>query len=79
MNNNMKLPIISGKRLLKILLKNGHQVIRQRGSHVLIRKYFANLQTVIPVHANEELGRGMLKSILNDLDLSVEDLLALMQ
>ncbi len=29
--------------------------------------------TVIPVHGNEDLGVGLLKSILNDLDLTAED------
>lgn len=67
-----KLPIISGKNLLKILKSHGYKMIRQKGSHVFIEK--DDLSTIIPVHSNEDLGKGLLKSILNDLELTIDDL-----
>ncbi len=73
-----KLPIISGKRLLKTLLKNGFTQLRQKGSHVFIESENGKVGTVIPVHANEDLGKGLLKSILNDLELTVEDLIKML-
>ncbi len=36
--NMPKLPIVSGKSLLKVLKKNGFIEIRQKGSHVLFKK-----------------------------------------
>jgi predicted RNA binding protein YcfA (HicA-like mRNA interferase family) len=33
-----KLPVISGERLIKILVKNGFSVKRQAGSHVVLQK-----------------------------------------
>ncbi|MBI5411822.1 type II toxin-antitoxin system HicA family toxin [Candidatus Peregrinibacteria bacterium] len=73
----IKLPILSGKKLLKILQQKGYRAVRKRGSHVFVEDQNGIRITVIPIHSNEDLGRGLLKSILNDLDLSAEDILDL--
>lgn len=68
----MRLPIISGKELIKILYKNfGFRPIRQRGDHVTITddKVFVT----VPLH--RELDIGTLNSILDDCDVSREDFL----
>lgn len=70
-----KLPNISGKNLLKVLKKAGYSEVRKRGSHVFVEHESFERATVIPVHANEDLGKGILKSILNDLEISVDDLI----
>ena len=74
-----KLPIISGKNLLKSLKKAGYREVRKKGSHVFLETAKSSLSTVIPVHRNEDLGKGILKSILNDLELSVEDLIRIIE
>lgn len=68
-----KLPVISGKKLLRILKKNGYHAVRQKGSHVFVEDSVSNAATVIPIHGNEDLGKGIFKSILDDLELSVDD------
>jgi len=68
-----KLPVISGKKLLKTLKKNGFLAVRQKGSHVFVESK-EGFGTAIPLHANEDLGKGILKSILSDLRLSIDDL-----
>lgn len=70
-----KLPIISGKNLLKILKKNGFVEVRSKGSHVFIMDSKMEKSTVIPVHGNEDLGKGLLKAILSDLEITVEELI----
>ena len=73
-----ELPVVSGKKLLNILLKNGCIALRKKGSHVFVQN--TNQRgTVIPIHGNEDLGKGLIKSILNDLDLSVDDLLKMLK
>ena len=57
-----KLPIISGKNLIKVLKKNGFIVLRKKGSHVFVESENRVLNTVVPVHGNEDLGKGLLKS-----------------
>lgn len=70
-----KLPVFSGKKLLRLLLKAGYHAVRQKGSHVFVENGDWKLSSVIPIHGNEDLGKGLLKSILDDLELSREDLL----
>lgn len=70
-----KLPVISGKKLLKILQKHGYNVLRKKGSHVFVQSSNEKLGTVIPVHANEDLGKGITKAILDDLEISLEEFL----
>jgi predicted RNA binding protein YcfA (HicA-like mRNA interferase family) len=67
-----KSPIISGKRLVKRLLRNGFILVRQKGSHCFISRLDNSVFTVVPVHANQDLGKGLLLQILDDLNLSVE-------
>jgi predicted RNA binding protein YcfA (HicA-like mRNA interferase family) len=60
-----KLKIISGKDCVKILCnKFGFQVVRQKGSHIVLRKETPNgpVGTVVPNHP--ELKIGTLKGIL---------------
>ena len=68
-----KLNAISGKKMIKILKLLGFREIRSNGSH----HFFFNEQTrntaTIPIHGNEDLGKGILKQILQDIELSVEE------
>lgn len=72
------LPVLSGKKLLKILVKNGFCALRKKGSHVFVESADGQRGTTVPVHGNEDLGKGLLRSILDDLDLSVDDLLRML-
>ena len=67
-----KLVTISGKELCKLLEKLGFQVVHQKGSHVRYKHPDGRL-TVVPVHANEDLGKGLLNEILKQIKLERED------
>lgn len=67
-------PVLSGKKLLRLLCKHGHIALRKKGSHVFVERIDGTRGTVVPIHGNEDLGTGLLKSILNDLDLTTEEL-----
>ena len=69
-----KHPRLTGKELLKILeKKHGFQVLRVRGSHHFM-SHADGRRTVVPVHAREHLGPGLLAKILRDLELDYADL-----
>ena len=68
----MKLVPISGKKMCKILEKLGFQKVHQVGSHIRY-VHSDGRRTVVPVHGNEELGRGLLNEILKQIKLSRED------
>jgi len=71
---NGKLPLLEAKELIKILHKFGFQVIRQKGSHVYL-KHENGRCTVVPLHAGKEIGRGLLKRILNETEITREEFL----
>ena len=70
-----KLPMITAKELIKILLKLGFDLKRQKGSH----KFFQHKDgrtTIIPDHGAEQLDRGLLNKIIKqDLMITIEDFL----
>ena len=68
----MKLVLISGKKLCKILEKLGFEKIYGKGSHVRFR-HSDGRRTVIPVHGNELLGKGLLNEILKQIELDREE------
>jgi predicted RNA binding protein YcfA (HicA-like mRNA interferase family) len=69
-----KLSKLKGKELIKILSLHGFDVIRIKGSHHFLRHDDGRC-TVVPVHAGETLGPGLLLQILKDTELDRADLL----
>jgi predicted RNA binding protein YcfA (HicA-like mRNA interferase family) len=68
-----RLPRLKGKEIVRALERMGFQVVRTRGSHVFLRHKDGRVTTV-PVHSGETLGPGLLRSILRDVELTVEEL-----
>lgn len=69
-----KLPILSSKDLIKIFEKTGYFVVRQKGSHMRMHHKTRDPVT-IPNH--KIIGRGLLKKILRDSKISVDELIKL--
>ena len=67
------LPAIKGQRLIKALKKIGFEVARSKGSHNFLQHSDGRC-TVVPVHAGETIGRGLLAQIMRDCEISPEDL-----
>lgn len=72
-----KLPNISGRELCKVLEKIGFIKIYGKGSHVRF-KHPDGRRTVIPIHSNEKLGKGLLLEILKQIKLTREELFELL-
>ena len=64
-----KLPRISGKDCCKALTKLGYSEVRQRGSHVVMRR--GESGCVVPLH--KELKAGTLSGILKQAGIPVEE------
>jgi predicted RNA binding protein YcfA (HicA-like mRNA interferase family) len=67
-----RLPRLRGKELVRLLKRLGFFVDRTRGSHVFL-KHPDGRATAVPVHSGEIIGPGLLRSILRDIDLTVEE------
>jgi predicted RNA binding protein YcfA (HicA-like mRNA interferase family) len=72
-----RLPSLTGEQVVKALGKAGFQVLRQRGSHVYL-KHPDGRATVVPVHKGESVGRGLVRKIMQDAELSREEFLKLL-
>jgi predicted RNA binding protein YcfA (HicA-like mRNA interferase family) len=66
-----KLVPIRPKKFIKILQKLGFQYRDAEGSHVFFR-HPDGRSTVVPIH-NRDIGRGLLRKILNDIRVSVKE------
>ena len=63
--------------IIRTLRNLGFEQIRQRGSHIYFRHPDART-TVVPFHKGEEISKGLLKKILQDIELSWEEFLKLL-
>ncbi len=59
--------------MISALLRAGFALIRVRGSHHFLR-HPDGRATVVPVHAGETIGPGLLSQILRDIEWGPEDL-----
>jgi len=71
-----KLPVISGAQCVRALEKAGFVVYRQRGSHITLIRTDPPAQTTVPNH--KELDRGILRAIIRQAGLSVDEFIALL-
>jgi predicted RNA binding protein YcfA (HicA-like mRNA interferase family) len=69
-----RLPARTAREVIAILERRGFRTVRQSGAHAILR-HADGRRVTVPVHAGRDLGRGLLRQIMRDADLTVEDLL----
>jgi predicted RNA binding protein YcfA (HicA-like mRNA interferase family) len=67
-----KLPRLSGAAVIRALTRLGFEQVRQRGSHVVLRR--ADKGCVVPLH--KELASGTLRGVLKQAGISAEEFAA---
>jgi predicted RNA binding protein YcfA (HicA-like mRNA interferase family) len=67
-----KLPVVSSTEAIRALERLGFSVVRQRGSHIVLRK--GSSGCVVPNH--KELKTGTLAGILKQADVSPDEFIA---
>jgi len=70
-----RLPILSGRAIVKALAKVGYVEVRQRGSHIRLA---SGGRKSITVPDHKVIGRGLLKKILPDTELSADEFVKLL-
>ena len=68
-----RLPTLTSQEVLVILERKGFVQVRQSGSHIVL-KHPDGRRTTVPVHKGRDLGRGLLRQIMRDANLTVGDL-----
>ena len=74
-----KLPTISGAEAIKAFQKIGREIVRRRGSHVRMRDRANPSHKPLSVPDHKELKLGLLRTLLRDADLDVEQFLDLLK
>lgn len=68
-----RLPRLTAKQIISILEKHGFKLVRQSGSHKIYRNSEGKRATV-PFHDNKILHPKILKSIIKDAEIELDDL-----
>ena len=75
---NPKLPRVTADKVIRVLERIGFFLARQSGSHKIYKNREGKRVTV-PYHSGKTLHPKVLKSILRDANLSVEEFLKLLE
>lgn len=67
-----RLPVVSGRQVIRALVRSGWRVERTRGSHWSMGHPEVGYVVVVPLH--RELAKGTLNRILKDAGLSRDEL-----
>ena len=73
-----KLPRVTAEEVIKVLKKRGFELVRQSGSHKIFRNE-AGKRVTVPYHSKKILHPKVLKSIIHDMELSVEEFINLLK
>ena len=70
---SQKFPVLNSKELVRVLEKKGFSFSRQTGSHA---NYINDEVTrvTVPIHGKKDLGKGLLKQILADANIKLDNL-----
>lgn len=72
----MKLPVVSGSEVIKMLEREGFLVVRQRGSHVSLHKKVNDKTLLVVVPMKKEIKKGTLLSIIKQAGMTREEFLS---
>ncbi|MEE9594412.1 MAG: type II toxin-antitoxin system HicA family toxin [Candidatus Hydrothermarchaeales archaeon] len=72
----MKLRPLPPEKVIRALEKSGFVQVRQKGSHIFMR-HPDGRTTVVTYHKREDIGRGLLRKIIRDTKMSVDEFMHL--
>ena len=76
---NQKLPVVSGRQVVRVLERIGYETVRQRGSHIRLRDESDPEHLPITVPDHRTLKPGLLRQILRDANLPVDEFVNLLR
>ena len=69
-----KLPSFNSRQVISILNKRGFALDRQSGSHAVFI-HPDGRRTTVPIHGKRDLGKGILRQIMRDAELTFDDMM----
>ncbi len=67
-----RLPLVDVRTMEKILYHIGFEKVRQKGSYAFYR-HADGRTTTIPFHSNKSLARPLIRVILNEINITIEE------
>ncbi len=64
---------VSGKKFLKILERQGWELLRVQGSHHIFGKTGSEVRLSVPIHSNKPLKVGLLRHLMKLAGISEAD------
>ena len=72
-----RMPRVTGAHVVRSLRKVGFELVRQRGSHAIM-KHPDGRSTVVPIHGRETIGVGLMSKIQRDVGIDREAFIELL-
>ncbi len=69
---------VSPQQMCQVLERLGFELVCQKGSHRFYR-HPDGRATVVPFHPGEDLGRGLVRKMLRDIEISRDEFLELLK
>jgi predicted RNA binding protein YcfA (HicA-like mRNA interferase family) len=76
---NPKLPVASGRQVVRALERIGYRVVRRRGSHIRLRDETNPNHLPLTVPDHKTVKPGLLRKLLRDADLTIDEFVALLK
>ena len=70
------LPVLSGRKAVRVFERLGWHIARQRGSHIIMIQEGRNVTLSIPDH--KEVARGTPRSLIRAAGITVDDFVRLL-
>lgn len=69
-----KLPSFNSRQVMSLLRRRGFVLDRQSGSHAVFI-HPDGRRTTVPIHGKRDLGKGLLRQIMSDAELTLDDMM----
>lgn len=73
-----KLPSLNARKVIRALKRAGFVNDRQKGSHLILIHSKTNARTVVPVHTGRTIKEPLLRAIVRDAKLTVDEFIELL-
>jgi len=73
-----KLPSLTARKVVRALKRVGFVEDRQKGSHLVLIHPEKKVRTVVPVHQGRTIKEPLLRAIIRDANLSVDEFMELL-
>ncbi len=73
-----RLLILKASEVIKVLENIGFNKIRTKGSHIFF-KHSDGRATLVPRHGREDIGKGLLRQIIREIEITPEEFAKLLE